>query len=175
MKSILLKDGLIINGLGNPGFFGSIYIKDNKISVLRKNHHINADIEIDCKNKVISPGFIDLHSHSSLTIFGEPKHEPKVFQGVTTELVGIDGVSPVPFKNKKELERYIWLDSGFNDYPPQIDWLKTVEYLNKIDNKVAVNIACMIGNGPLRIWGVGWNNIPATTKQLANMNSVLRE
>ena len=176
MNSILLKDGLIINGLGNPGFFGSIYIKNNKVSILRKNHNkIDADIEIDCTNKVISPGFIDLHSHSSLTIFGEPKHEPKVFQGVTTELVGIDGVSPVPFKNKKELERYIWLDSGFNDYPPKIDWLKTVEYLNKIDNKVAVNIACMIGNGPLRIWGVGWNNVPATTKQLANMNSVLRE
>ena len=131
MNSILLKDGLIINGLGNPGFFGSIYIKNNKVSILRKNHNkIDADIEIDCTNKVISPGFIDLHSHSSLTIFGEPKHEPKVFQGVTTELVGIDGVSPVPFKNKKELERYIWLDSGFNDYPPKIDWLKTVEYLS---------------------------------------------
>ena len=175
-RNIALKNGLIISGSGSPGYYGTILIKDNKISILRGNQkYSKPDFEIDCTGKIISPGFIDLHSHSSLTIFGEPTHEPKVFQGVTTELVGIDGVSPVPFKTKTELERYIWLDSGFNDYPPEVDWLKTVEYLNKIDNKVSVNIACMIGNGPLRIWGVCWNNIKATKNQIQNMCSVLRE
>ena len=177
MTTTLFKNGLIINGLGNPGFYGSVLVKENKISIIRNSiDEVESDQVIDCSGKIISPGFIDLHSHTALTIFGEPEHKPKVFQGVTTEMVGIDGISPVPFKNKSELERYIWLDSGLNDYPPNSpDWLKTIEYLNKVDNKVAVNIACMIGNGPLRIWGVGWNNIPATSKQLANMNSVLRE
>ena len=176
-QTIALKDGLIINGTGSPGFYGSVLIKDNKISVIRQNSDsIQADVEIDCTGKVISPGFVDLHSHTGLTIFGEPKHEPKVFQGVTTELIGIDGISPVPFKNKSELERYIWLDSGLNDYPPESpDWLKTIEYLNKIDNNVAVNVACIIGNGPLRIWGVGWNDKPASKKQIENMKSILRE
>mgnify|MGYP001171724085 FL=1 len=176
-QTIALKDGLIINGTGSPGFYGSVLIKDNKISVIRQSSDsIQADVEIDCTGKVISPGFVDLHSHTGLTIFGEPKHEPKVFQGVTTELIGIDGISPVPFKNKSELERYIWLDSGLNDYPPESpDWLKTIEYLNKVDNNVAVNIACIIGNGPLRIWGVGWNDKPASKKQIENMKSVLRE
>lgn len=174
--TIALKNGLIINGTGNPGFYGSVFIKDGKISVLRNQSELKADIEIDCTNKIISPGFIDLHSHTGLTIFGEPKHEPKVFQGVTTELIGIDGISPVPFKTKSDLERYIWLDSGLNDYPPgPPDWLKTIEYLNKVDNNVAINIACIIGNGPLRIWGVGWNNEPASKKQIENMKSALRE
>ena len=110
-RNIALKNGLIINGSGSPGYYGTILIKDNKISILRGNQkYSKPDFEIDCTGKIISPGFIDLHSHSSLTIFGEPTHEPKVFQGVTTELVGIDGVSPVPFKTKTELERYIWLD-----------------------------------------------------------------
>ena len=133
-QTIALKDGLIINGTGSPGFYGSVLIKDNKISVIRQSSDsIEADIEIDCAGKIISPGFIDLHSHTGLTIFGEPKHEPKVFQGVTTELIGIDGISPVPFKNKSELERYIWLDSGLNDYPPESpNWLKTIEYLIKL-------------------------------------------
>ena len=176
-QTIALKDGLIINGTGSPGFYGSVLIKDNKISVIRQSSDsIQADVEIDCTGKVISPGFVDLHSHTGLTIFGEPKHEPKVFQGVTTELIGIDGISPVPFKDKSELERYIWLDSGLNDYPPESpDWLKTIEYLNKVDNNVAVNVACIIGNGPLRIWGVGWNDKPANKKQIENMKSVLRE
>ena len=82
-QTIALKDGLIINGTGSPGFYGSVLIKDNKISVIRQNSDsIQADVEIDCTGKVISPGFVDLHSHTGLTIFGEPKHEPKVFQGV---------------------------------------------------------------------------------------------
>ena len=81
-KSIALKNGLIINGSGSPGYYGTILIKDNKISILRGNQkYSKPDFEIDCTGKIISPGFIDLHSHSSLTIFGEPTHEPKVFQG----------------------------------------------------------------------------------------------
>ena len=44
-----------------------------------------------------------------------------------------------------------------------------------MDNNVAINIACIIGNGPLRIWGVGWNNEPASKKQIENMKSALRE
>ncbi len=176
-QKILLKNGLIINGTGNPGFYGSVFVENNKLSVIRNNSDsIEADIIVDCKDKIISPGFIDLHSHTGLTIFGEPEHKPKVFQGVTTELIGIDGISPVPFKNQSELERYIWLDSGLNDYPPATpDWLKTIEYLNKVDNNVAINIACIIGNGPLRIWGVGWNDEEASTRQIENMKSVLRE
>ena len=177
MTTTLFKNGLIINGLGNPGFYGSVLVKDNKISIIRNNsENIESDIVIDCSGKIISPGFIDLHSHTALTIFGEPEHKPKVFQGVTTEMVGIDGISPVPFKNKSELERYIWLDSGLNDYPPSSpDWLKTIDYLNKIDNKVAVNVACIIGNSPLRIWSVGWDQVEASKDQIADMKSALRE
>ena len=46
---------------------------------------------IDATGKVVAPGFIDLHSHSGLMILAEPRHEPKVRQGVTTEIVGVDG------------------------------------------------------------------------------------
>ena len=110
-------------------------VSGDSIQILRGDvNKIQASRVIDATNMVVCPGFIDLHSHTALTIFGDPEHKPKVFQGVTTEMVGIDGISPVPFKNKEELERYIWLDSGLNDYYPGIpDWLKTFEYLNKLD------------------------------------------
>ena len=112
-QTIALKDGLIINGTGSPGFYGSVLIKDNKISVIRQNSDsIQADVEIDCTGKVISPGFVDLHSHTGLTIFGEPKHEPKVFQGVTTELIGIDGISPVPLRISQNLKDIYGLIPG---------------------------------------------------------------
>ena len=113
---------------------------------------------------------------AGLTILGEPHHDPKVRQGVTTELVGIDGISHAPFKSREELERYIWLDSGLNGYPPlPADWLTVADLLDKYDNSVAINMAYILGNSPVRIWSVGWNDRPATPAELEDMKSVVRE
>ena len=131
---------------------------------------------IDAEGQVVCPGFIDLHSHAGLTILGEPHHDPKVRQGVTTELVGIDGISHAPFKTQQELHRYIWLDSGLNGYPPMpADWLTVAEMLTKYDERVAINMAYILGNSPVRIWGVGWNDRPATAAELEDMKAVIRE
>ena len=62
---------------------------------------LEATRTIDAAGYVVCPGFVDLHSHAGLTILGEPHHDPKVRQGVTTELVGIDGISHAPFKTGK--------------------------------------------------------------------------
>ena len=125
---------------------------------------------------VVCPGFIDLHSHAGLTILGEPHHDPKVRQGVTTELVGIDGISHAPFKTQEELHRYIWLDAGLNGYPPMpADWLTVADLLGQYDNAVAINMAYILGNSPVRIWSVGWEQRPATADEIADMQSVVRE
>ena len=138
--------------------------------------HIEAARTIDASGHVVCPGFIDLHSHAGLTILGEPHHDPKVRQGVTTELIGIDGISHAPFKSQEELHRYIWLDSGLNGYPPMpADWLTVAELLSRYDNTVAINIAYILGNAPVRIWGVGWNDRPATDAEMADMKAVIRE
>ena len=100
---------------------------------------------------VVCPGFVDIHSHAGLTILGPPHHDPKVRQGVTTELVGIDGISHAPFKTREELHRYIWLDSGLNGNPPMpADWLTVADLLSRYDNEVAINIAYILGNSPVR-------------------------
>ena len=131
---------------------------------------------IDAAGLAVCPGFIDLHSHAGLTILGEPHHDPKVRQGVTTELVGIDGISHAPFKSQEELHRYIRLDSGLNGYPPMpADWLTVADMLGKYDDRVAVNIAYILGNSPVRIWSVGWNDRPATRPEMEDMKSVVRE
>ena len=59
---------------------------------------------IDATGRVVAPGFIDLHSHGGLTILAEPRHEPKVRQGVTTEIVGVDGNGFAPFERREDLE-----------------------------------------------------------------------
>lgn len=167
-----------MDGTGSPWFRGSVLVSDNTLEIKRGTINLDdypAQKVIDAENNIVCPGFVDLHSHAGLTILGEPHHDPKVRQGVTTELVGIDGISHAPFKTREELERYIWLDAGLNWYPPEPDWLSTQQLLNKYDNKVAVNIAYILGNSPVRIWSVGWEDRPATKAQIADMKAVIRE
>ena len=177
MVDTIIENGMIIDGTGSPGYHGTVLISGEQVNIVRGDlPDIKAGRVIDATGLVVCPGFIDLHSHAGLTILGDPHHDPKVRQGVTTELVGIDGISHAPFKNQEELHRYIWLDSGLNGYPPMpADWLTVADYLGKYDNSVAINVAYILGNNPVRIWSVGWNDIPATSKQIIEMQSIVRE
>jgi N-acyl-D-amino-acid deacylase len=177
MLDLLIKNGLIIDGTGSPGFYAAVLVEHERITVHRGDvSHLEAARVIDAADHVVCPGFVDLHSHAGLTILGAPHHDPKVRQGVTTELVGIDGISHAPFKSQDELHRYIWLDSGLNGYPPMpAGWLSVADLLSKYDGNVAINVAYILGNSPVRIWGVGWNDRPATGAELEDMKSVVRE
>jgi N-acyl-D-amino-acid deacylase len=173
---LLIHGGLIVDGTGSPGFHGAVAVEGYTISIIRGDvDAIQAARMIDAEGLVVCPGFIDLHSHAGLTILGEPHHDPKVRQGVTTELIGIDGISHSPFRSRQELERAIWLDSGLNGYPPAADWLTTLDQLARYDGKVAINLAIIQGNNPLRIWAVGWEDRPATAAEVADMSAALRE
>lgn len=177
MFDLMIRNGLVIDGTGSPGFYAAILVSENRITVHRGDaSELGATTVIDATGCVVAPGFIDLHSHGGLTILSDPQHAPKVCQGVTTELFGVDGIAHAPFKSAKELERYIWLDSGVHGYPPPTaQWLSVADYLDQYDRRVAVNVAYILGNSPVRIWSVGWNDRAATRRQLSDMQSVVRE
>ena len=128
---IIIKNGLIIDGTGNPGYYGNVLVDGDSITISRQSvDHIESNEVIDAAGQIVCPGFIDLHSHTGLTILGLPHHDPKIRQGVTTELIGIDGISHAPFRTTAELEEYIWFDSGLNGYPPSTpDWLLSLIHI----------------------------------------------
>ena len=177
MLDLLIKNGLVVDGTGNPGFYGSVGVEGETVHVLRGDlTSVEASRVIDGSGLVIAPGFIDMHAHSGLVILAEPLHEPKVRQGVTTELIGIDGNSYAPFASHEDFLRFVKINSGLDGDPPLPGrWSTIPEYLSMFDNKVAVNIAYIIGNSPLRIAAVGWDDRPATTPQIENMKAMLRE
>ena len=177
MIDLLIDKGMVIDGSGSAAFNAAVLVDGDTLYIHRGDSStIDAGRIIDATGLVVCPGFIDLHSHAGLTILGAPHHDPKVRQGVTTELVGIDGISHAPFKNQQELHRYIWLDSGLNGYPPMpADWLTVAELLTKYDSTVAINVAYILGNSPVRIWAVGWHNRRATKSQMRDMQSVVKE
>ncbi len=177
MVDLLITNGTVIDGSGNPGFRAAVAIDGDTVSLQRGDvSDVPADRTIDAAGRIVCPGFIDLHSHAPLTILGAPDHEPKVRQGVTTELVGIDGISHAPFRSPEELQRYIWLDSGLNGYPPEpADWTTVAGLLDRYDRQVAINVAYILGNSPVRIWTVGWGDRPATAAEQADMEALVTE
>ena len=177
MLDVLISNGLIVDGTASPGFYGAVGIQGDEVRILRGDvSEVEAARVIDASGQVVCPGFIDLHSHGGHVILDDPRHEPKIRQGVTTELIGIDGNSFAPFKSREDLHRFIELDAGLNGAPSKpAEWGSVAEHLAMFDNKVAVNICYIIGNSPLRIWALGWDNRPATGAEIENMKSVLRE
>lgn len=173
---LLLKNGFIVDGTGQPGFIGNLAIKDDIITAIGDIAEDGFDRIIDAAGKVIAPGFIDTHSHSDLELFLDPYVGPKVHQGVTTELLGQDGISLAPLP-----EKYIspWRKNlaGLEGDSDQIDWTyKTVDgYLSMMEKAgVGLNEAYLVPHGNIRMEAIGLDNVIATDEQLRRMCDVLR-
>ena len=159
LLDILISGGLVVDGTGNPGFYGAVGVEGDKVHIFRGDlSSVETSRTIDAAGKVIAPGFIDVHAHSGLVMLTEPRHEPKVRQGITTELIGVDGNSYAPFTSQEDLHEFIELNSGLDGAPAlPADWSTVAEYLSLFDGKVSVNVAYIIGNSPLRICAMGWD------------------
>src|SRR3954468_20939851 len=123
---LLIRDGLIIDGSGSPGFRADVGINGNAIAAVAPALHGTGFTTIDADGLAVAPGFIDIKTHSDFTLPINPKAESKVRQGVTTEIVGHCGFSVAPvLPAKVELLRdYLspsapWLpfrETTFTDY-----------------------------------------------------------
>src|SRR5258708_3083550 len=103
MFDLLITGGQIVDGTGNVGFYGAVGVEGETVRILRGDvSSVQAARIVDATDHVVCPGFIDFHAHSGLVILAEPRHEPKVRQGVTTEVIGIDGCSYAPFKDPED-------------------------------------------------------------------------
>jgi N-acyl-D-amino-acid deacylase len=184
---VLITRGTVVDGTGAPGFEGAVGVvgasggRDATLVVLRDAGEIEAATAvagrvIDAIDKVVAPGFIDLHSHSGLMILADPVHAPKVRQGVTTELVGVDGNAYAPFANLADLAAFVELNGGLDGRPEiDYDWDTVASYLSRFDGTVAVNVAYLIGNSALRICALGWEEVAADRPAADRMRSLLRE
>jgi N-acyl-D-amino-acid deacylase len=176
MLDLLIRGGLVIDGTGNPGFHGAIAVENERVRVLRgETDGVEARRTIDAAGRVVCPGFIDMHAHSGLVILAQPEHEPKVRQGITTELIGVDGNSYAPFHSHDDFLKFVQINSGLDGNPPLPGRWSTVEqYLDMFTQRVAVNVVYIVGNSPLRIGAVGWDDRPATRDEMSNMKALLR-
>ena len=176
---LLVTGGTVVDGTGTPGYPADVAISGDRLRIVarpRVQDARDADRVIDATGKVVAHGFIDLHSHSDLMILADPRHEPKVRQVVTTEIIGVDGLSYAPIASQVDLDALIEMNAGLDGRPDiRADWDSVAAYLGRMDGHVAVNVGLMVGNSALRISRLGWENVPADDRALADMRAILAE
>ena len=164
---LIVENGTVVDGSGAEAFAAAVGVKDGRLSLVfgKTEEATPAARRIDATGMVVSPGFIDLHSHSGLMIFADPLHEPKVRQGVTTEVIGVDGLSYAPIPDPNDLEALAHMNAGLDGRPDNLayDWGSVETYLDRLDAlHPSVNLAFLVGNSALRMSAIGWDEVEAT-------------
>jgi len=175
-KTTLFSGGILVDGLGSDPVRGDVLVEGDRIvRVTNGTEKLQADRTIAIDGLILAPGFIDMHTHSDLQVLVQPDHTSKITQGVTTEVLGQDGLSYAPIDEATLAELRAQL-KGWNDDPPGFDWnwRSVAEYLKRLDANTAVNTAYLVPHGNLRMLVMG--NAPrlATADELEQMKALLR-
>ena len=119
MYDLIIRNGYIIDGSGNPGFHADLAVKDGKIAEISRPILTPAKKEIDAKGHVVAPGFIDSHSHDDIILEQMPDMKHKLEQGITGEIVGMCGFSCAPVSDRNKAEGLKALKSLMNEGSPR--------------------------------------------------------
>lgn len=184
MLDILITGGKILDGSGNPWYYGDVGIKGDRIVAAGRLPAQGAAAAtgaaaaavIDAAGLVVAPGFIDMHSHSDLAFLRHPLVEPKVRQGITTEVVGQDGLGAAPMA-AEHVTRWRRHLSGLNGDPGLAwDWRGMGDYLDALGRAgVGHNVAAYAPHGNIRLVVMGPDDRPATPAELTRLAALTRE
>lgn len=145
---LLISNGTIVDGAGNPWFHGDVGIRGDSIAAIGLLGNASAARRIDARGLVVSPGFIDIHTHARRGIFLDPTAQNYIRQGVTTLIEGNDGSSPIPL----------------------------APFFQKLSQtRMAVNFASFAGQGSIRQQVLGLENRKATPAEIAQQKELARQ
>lgn len=176
---LLIRQARIVDGSGAAAFTGDAAVKDGRIAAVgRRLDNIQAKETIDAAGLVLSPGFIDAHSHDDVYILVDPTAPAKVRQGVTTTVLGNCGHSPAPWSEAHK--RAHWdrlLASGADLIPDELkDFQTSAGYLDRIRQaEPTLNAAYLVGHSTVREAVMGMANRPAREAELAEMKDLVAE
>jgi N-acyl-D-amino-acid deacylase len=175
MFDVLIRNGLVLDGTGNPWTKLDIGIVGDRIVRIGDLKESAAATVIDASGCVVAPGFIDPHVHSDLLCTQPDIHKIKVLQGITTELLGQDGISVAPVSDET---KPLWqaqlrgLDGDIGDWP----WNTIDEYLEFLaQSNLNGNVAYLVPHGAVRTLVMGFAGRQATSNEIAQMRELAEE
>lgn len=176
MLDILLKNARIVDGTGNPWFWGDMAISRGRIAAIEPRLNESAHLVIDVDGRVASPGFIDIHSHDDLSLLADPMNMPKIAQGVTTVVTGNCGVSTYPVAPATAPLAKNHVESLLSCVFTEDLTASLNEYARTLARRgTATNVASLIGHGPVRIAVMGYEARRPTPGELAAMGKLVAQ
>jgi len=169
---ILIKNGTIADGSGNPAYIGSVGINADTIAAVGKLK-ATGRLEIDATDLVVAPGFINMLSWATESLIQNGRSESDIMQGVTLEVFG-EGWSMGPLN--KKLKKELQLPTEQGDIKYDIDWNTLDEYLQSLVRRgISPNVASFIGATTVRINHIGYENRAPTAEELTSMKQMVKE
>lgn len=174
MLDILIKNGNVIDGSSRGRYEADIAIKKGKIKVISQKINADAKTVINAQNLIVAPGFIDTHTHAELDALNNPTEKTKLRQGITTAVIGQDGLSVAPIDEKNKQRMIARLNGLLGPSNVKWAWNTLGEYLSVLDSiKPGVNYMMLAPLGGIRAIAMGWDDRTASNKELASMKEIL--
>ena len=181
---LIIRGGLIADGTGQPCFAGDVAVRDGKIAAVGIVDG-SADEEIDATGRLVTPGFVDIHTHYDGHATWTHRLAPSSQHGVTTVLTGNCGVGFAPCK-PEDHDRLIHLMEGVEDIPEVVmaaglpwNWVSFPEYLDSLEGRAFdMDVATQLPHAPLRVFVMGERALtkePATADDIAKMRALAKE
>lgn len=175
MLDLIIRGGTVIDGSGIPGFRADVGVGNGHILVVGDLSGTIAAREIDAAGRCVSPGFIDIHTHSDIAILVNPRMESKIRQGVTTEIGGLCGISLAPLGHT-DTPAAVGVTRDVAKVGVQRTWLGLADLYARIEQMgLACNYASFVGHGVIRAAVMGYDDRPPTDDERAEMRRLLHQ
>jgi len=182
MHDLVIANGIVVDGTGAERRRADIGIKDGKIAEIGEIGKNAAEEVIDADGRIVSPGFVDLHTHYDAQLFWDPTASPSPFHGVTTVLGGFCGFGLAPL-NPDATDYLVRMLSQVEDIPLSAlhagvpcDWTQFSEFAGRLRGNTAVNAGFSIGHSAVRRVVMGERAVgeQATPEETARMQDLVR-
>lgn len=172
----VLSGGRVLDGCGTPWFWGDVGILGGRVAAVTRPGGLRGRRTFALNGRYVAPGFVDIHTHSDLTILVNRRAESVVRQGVTSEVIGNCGMSPAPVTDEYLAQmRAYW---GRLSDQPEVTWAwrTFAGYLEALQQGgLAINLASLLGHGALRIAVMGLEERSPTPAEMDRMQSLAEE
>lgn len=175
---LLIRGAYVVDGTGASARGADIGVKDGRVELVEENlGAIGAQEVIDAQGMAVTPGFVDVHGHSDLSVLSAPQTPSKIHQGVTTEVMGNCGLSAAPLSFRSDVTTYrAAMATGDVDPLVQWDWRDVHEYRERVvDSGVSMNVALLAGHLPIRVAVMGYDARTSTAAERRSMQQLLDE